>query len=171
MDETQDVTIDTTNDEVEETAETPEADTTEGETLETPEVDVAQLQATNKRLFERAKKAEALLKAQKALTKPEAKPTQAPSSSVEETVLLAQGMDESLLGELKVIAKLRTTSLIKAQQDFLFVAAREKLEKDRKSAEAAMPASRGSGSVKAKKTFATPGLSRDEHKAMVLGSR
>lgn len=150
--------------ETEETVQ-PEGDT-DGETIETePEVDAAQLQATNKKLFERAKKAEAELKALKGTKKPveaSASPT-----NVEETVLLANGMDEDLLGELKAVAAVRKTSLIKAQTDPIFVAVKEKFEKDKKHQAASMPASRGSGIVKPKKDFKTPGLSRDEHKAMI----
>ena len=150
--------LDSTNETVEETVETPEsAETTE----ETPEVDVEQLQATNKKLYERAKKAEADLKVLKSA---EAKP--ASPQNVEETVLLAQGLPEELLGELKVISQLRKVSLIKGQADPIFVAIKEKFEKDKKREDASLPASRGSGSIKPKKDFSTPGLTREEHKEM-----
>lgn len=132
------------------------------ETIETPPVDVEQLQATNKKLFERAKKAEADLKALKGT-----RPASPASPNVEETVLLANGMPEELLAELKVVATVRKVSLIKAQADPIFVAVKEKFEKDQKREGASLPASRSSGNVKPKKDFSTPGLSREEHLAMV----
>lgn len=113
----------------------------------------------------RAKKAEEELKV---LKTPKPTPAQDTLSqaSVEETVLLANGMSEELLGELKAIAAVRKTSLIKAQSDPLFVAAKEVIEKERKQKEASLPVSRGSGQTKVKKTVNSPGLSRDEHKAL-----
>lgn len=127
----------------------------------------AQLVATNKKLFERAKKAEEALRAAKAASSPATVPAPASSQpNVEEVVLLAQGLPEELLGELKAVASVRKVSLIKAQNDPIFVAVKEKFEKDKKQKESAMPASRGSGSVKPTKTVSTPGLTRDEHKAL-----
>lgn len=166
MADEQEVNLDTPNEEVTETIETPTD--TEGETLETPEVDVAQLQATNKRLFERAKKAEAQLKASKGSV---VDSTASPQLNVEEIVLLANGMSEELLTELRAVAQVRKIGLIKAQNDPIFVAVKEKFEKDQKQKDASLPASRGSGPVKAQKTFTTAGLSREEHKKMVLESQ
>ena len=99
--------------------------------------------------------------------------TQSQSSqpNVEETVLLANGMPEELVNELKVIAKVRGVSLLKAQNDPIFVAVKEKFDKDAKSKEASVGASRGAGSIKARKDFNTPGLSRDEHRKMVADSQ
>lgn len=156
------VELETTNEPViEETVETPATETSE----ETSEVNVEQLQATNKKLFERAKKAEADLKVLKGsqVTKV------SPQPNVEEVVLLANGMSEELMAELKVVAQVRKTTLLKAQNDPIFVAVKEKYEKDQKTKQASVGASRGSGGVKPKKDFMTPGLSRDEHRAMVLG--
>ncbi len=169
MQEENEVIVETTNDTViEETVETPTEPTETTETTEVPEVNVEQLQATNKKLYERAKKAEAEAKALRGKATP-VNPSPAPSqSSVEETVLLANGMSEELLGELKAIAQVRKTSLIKAQADPIFVAVKEKFEKDKKQKESSLPASRGSGSVKPKKDFDSPELTRDEHREMFL---
>lgn len=169
MDEENDVQLDTENQSEEETVETPDADT-ETEEAEAPEVDVEAIVATNKKLFERAKKAEAELKALKG-SKPPAK-SASPQLNVEETVLLANGMAEELLGELKAVAKARgISSLIKAQADPIFVAVKERFEKDKKVKDASLPAARGAGSVKPKKDFLSPNLSREEHRKMVLESR
>ncbi len=126
--------------------------------VETVEAQLAKAQA------EAAKYRRLLEKAQK----PQAPQTPA---NVEETVLLANGMSEELLGELKAVAAVRKTSLIKAQADPIFVAVKEKFEKEQKQKDASLGASRGAGAVKAQKTFTTPGLSRDEHKAMIAASR
>jgi hypothetical protein len=166
MENEDEVVIDTPTDTEEETVEIPAI---EDEGTQTPEVDVEQLQATNKKLFERAKKAEARLKELQP-QRTEAKQV-SPQINIEETVLLANGMPEELLKELKAVAQVRNTSLIKAQNDPIFVAVKEKFEKDQKKKDASLPASRGSGSVKVAKTINTPGLSRDEHKQMVMDSQ
>ena len=147
----------TTEEEVESEAED-EVEETE------PEVDVEALKTTNKKLYERTKKAEAELKALKGTKTAK---TVSPQPNVEEVVLKAQGMDEKLVDELKAIAEVRGTTLIKAQTDPIFVAVKEKFEEDKKKSKASMGASRGSGGTKKKKDFKTPGLSRDEHKAMI----
>lgn len=166
MEDEKDVTLDTTNETVEETVETPEPETTE-ETIETePEVDVAQLQATNKKLYERAKKAEADLKAIKGST-PKSSAEATSSQSVEETVLLANGMNEQLLEKLKKVAQVEGTTLIKAQASSIFVAVKEKFEAELKQKKASLGGSRGSGNVAPKKDFNTPGLTAAEHRKMV----
>jgi hypothetical protein len=114
----------------------------------------------------RAKKAEALIVKHKKQPVVE-KPTQATPTNVEETVLLAQGMDEELLEQLKKVAHVNGTSLIKAQTDDLFVAVKEKFEKDKKHKSASMPASKGAGTVKQPKSVSSPGLTREEHMALV----
>lgn len=159
MENEEDVIVDTTND-TEESVETQEETETEGE----PEIDVEKLLATNAKLFARAKEAEAKLK--ELAPKKDQTQTQATPSNVEEVVLLANGMPEELLAQLKKVALVNGTSLIKAQNDPIFVAVKEKFEKDQKREEASLPASRGSSGVKAKKDFSTPGLTREEHMAM-----
>ena len=172
MEEENIVELDTTNESEEgteeETLDAPVAETEEEVVETTPEVDVDKLQATNKKLFERAKKAEAELKALR--PKVVAKPVSpaSPTASVEETVLLAQGMPEELMNQLKKVAQVTGQSLIKAQTDSIYVAVKEKFEKEQKSKDASLGASRSSGNVKARKTLNTPGLSREEHKKMVL---
>lgn len=164
MDDEFEENVDSIND-TEETVQ-PE-DSTEDETLETePEVDIAQLQATNKKLFERAKKAEADLKALKSAKQPVKQKQASSSVDVEETILLANGMDEELVEQLKKVAQVQGLSLIKAQNDPIFVAVKEKFEKDKKQEQASMGASRGSGQSKPRKDFKTPGLKEDEFKEM-----
>lgn len=116
----------------------------------------------------RAKKAEAALKEKTSQSRPvvEQKPTQPASLNVEETVLLANGMAEELVEELKLRAPKYGGSLIKAQADPYYVAVKEQFEKTKKQEQASMPASRASGSVKPKKDFKTPGLTEAERKQM-----
>jgi hypothetical protein len=98
-----------------------------------------------------------------------AQPQPASHVNVEETVLRANGMPDELIEELKLRAPKYGGSLIKAQTDSNYVAVKEKFEREKKSNDASLGASRGSGSVKPKKTASTPGLSREEHMAFVKG--
>lgn len=141
--------------------------TTVEETDDTDDTELTKAQAeANKyrRLWEKSQK------------KPEQKPqatVQAPqqpaSQNIEETVLLANGMDEELLGQLKKVAAVQGVSLIKAQSDPIFVAVKEKFEQDKKQKEVSLPVSRGSGQMKPKKDFRSPGLSEEEHRKMFEG--
>lgn len=136
------------------------------------EVDVAKLQESNKRLFERAKKAEAEAKALKQGNNPapvvaSVQQTSPASVDVDERILKSQGMNPELLQQLKDIAKLRGVNLIDAQSDPLFVATKEKFEKDEKSKRASVGASRGSTGVQVQKDLNTPGLTREDHMKLV----
>ena len=111
----------------------------------------------------RAKKAEALIVKHKKEPVAKKEATPATPANVEETVLLAQGMDEELLEQLKKVASLNGTSLIKAQKDPLFVAVKEKFEKDNRQSKAGMGAARGAGGAKVQKSVSSPGLTREEH--------
>jgi hypothetical protein len=132
------------------------------ETVQTPApAEKTYTQAQWDEIHGRATRAEAALK--------QAKPAQANPANVEETVLLANGMPEELVKELKVVAQVRGTTLLKAKNDPIFVAVQEKFEQDQQRKATSLPASRGSAAVQPKKDFTTPGLSRDEHRKMVLG--
>jgi hypothetical protein len=85
---------------------------------------------------------------------------------VDERILKANGMPDELLKELKAIAKAREVSLIDAQNDSLFKLVKQNYEQETKAKEASLGSSKGSGNASAKKTASTPGLSREEHKAM-----
>lgn len=114
----------------------------------------AQLKAYAKKLKGRSERAD--------LETPET-PT---SDSVDERILKSQGMPDELLLQLKKVARFNEVDLITAQKDPMFVAIREKYEQEQRDKEASLGASNGSGNVKAQKTFTTPGLQKDEHKAM-----
>lgn len=102
-------------------------------------------------------------------TKPKAQsqaPQTASSTSVEETVLLANGMPEELLEKLKKVAQVQEISLLKAKNDPIFLAVQESFEKAKRSEQASIGSSRSSGTVKPKKDFNTPGLSAQEHREL-----
>jgi hypothetical protein len=145
------------------TAAAEEAATEETPIEETPEAKLAKAEAEAakyRRLFEKSQKPPQG-------TTPAKAPQPASPQSVEETVLLANGMDEELLTKLKAVARVEGIgSLIKAQTNPIFIAVKEKFEKEKKQQEASLGASRGAGAVKAEKSFNSPGLSRDEHKKM-----
>lgn len=163
---------DTQTVEVEETpAEESETDS-QSETVEvTPEDKLAHAQAEAakyRRLFEKSQKP-------KVQVAPKAPQTASPSNT-EEVVILDKWIEkgvpkaEELLVQLKKVAQVSGISLLKAQTDPIFVAVKEKFEKNYKLEQASLPASRGSGGVKASKTASTPGLTREEHKAIIMSS-
>jgi hypothetical protein len=89
--------------------------------------------------------------------------TASPQLDVDERILLAGGMSEDLLNELKAIAQVRKVDLLTAQNDSIFVAVKEQFEKDKRRKEASLGASRGAPASKAPKKASTPGLTREEH--------
>lgn len=117
----------------------------------------------------RALKAEALIVKNKKAPVAE-KPTEATpaltSALTVEDYLAEKGIDERLKTELVDIAALRKVSPIKALNDPLFILAKERFEKEQKREDASLPASRGAGTVKAKVSLATPGLTREQHMAL-----
>lgn len=152
-------------------------DTGEDTTTDENDVDVEALKADIDRkanalrqVTARAKKAEEELKVLKTKGSTEAKPA-SQSESIEEIVLKANGMSDDLLRELKAVAQVRGVSLLEAQKDSIFLGIKEKQEQEQKTKEASMGASRGSGRAKVEKSFNTPNLTADEHKALWLSKR
>jgi hypothetical protein len=118
--------------------------------------------AENQRI--RAEKAEAKAKAVRQSDTKEDKNQDTPD--VDERILRANGMPDELLKELKAIAKAREVSLIDAQKDPLFKLVKENFEQETKQKEASLGSSKGSGNAQAKKSISSPGLSKEDHKAM-----
>lgn len=154
MQNDEEVTVDVQDEEQVDTVEVEEVEES-ADAIETEEDALAKAQAEAakyRRLFEKSQKKPA------EQTKPQATP-----ANVEEVVLLANGMDETLMEQLKKVAAINNSSLLKAQNDPIFVAVKEKFEREKKSSNASLGASRGSGSAKVKKDLSTPGLTREEH--------
>lgn len=142
-------------------------DTEEESQEETP--DVADLQEKNKKLFNRAKTAETELKTLKAKLAEKDKPVEAPqptndSLSREEAILIAQGMDEQDLDELKDIAKAKGLPLLKAKDTPIFQAYLDAREAEKKKEKARLSTSKGS-QVTEQVDIAS--LDPDAHKALV----
>ena len=127
-----------------------------------PEVD---LEEQNRKLYARAKKAEAELKELK--SKQAEKPinqTNTDFLSREEGILIAQGMDADDLDELKVVAQAKGLSLLKAKETPLFQGYLDHKAKELKKERAKLPASKGSGQSQEK---SISDLSKEEHQALV----
>lgn len=157
-------TINSTEEEVivetEEVEESPEeTETVEQEKTYTESELKQKISEANKQILARAKKAEAALK-----TKADANITKSTVSEadIEKKILLSQGMSQELLSEAEALAKVRGVSLLEVQTDPIFV----EIKKSKEAQKARLPASKGSGSVKEKKTFNTPGLTPAERKTM-----
>lgn len=83
----------------------------------------------------------------------------------EEGILIAKGMDDENISQLKAIAKGKNISLLEAEKDPLFVSYFEKVQKEKKSEQAKLGASKGSTYKETKPAF-TPGLTREEHEKL-----
>lgn len=124
---------------------------------------LATLEEEKRHLLARAKKAEALAKGKRTdLTTPDV----SASEHVDERILVANGMSTDLLKELRRVARFTETDLISAQTDPMFIAIKERYEKEQRDKDAALGASKGSGQGKSRKDLTTPGLTADEHKKL-----
>lgn len=83
----------------------------------------------------------------------------------EEGILIAKGMDEEALNQLKVISKGKNIGLLEAEKDPLFVAYFDKVQKEKKSEQVKLGASKGSTYKESKPEFKS-GLTREEHMAL-----
>jgi hypothetical protein len=135
----------------------------EQENTEALKETLAKLEEEKRHLLARAKKAEAQTKGKRTdLTTPDV-----PSSeSVDERILKANGMPDELVKELKRVARFSETDLISAQKDPMFLAIKEKFEKEQRDKEASLGASKGSGAGKPRKDFTTPDLTAEDHKKL-----
>ena len=148
---------------------TPEVEVTEAEVSDETVVDVAKLQEMNKKLYARAKQAEAKLKVAPKVIQPKKDISNATESQFltrEEAILIAKGEDESSLAKLKAISKGQGISLLEAQKDEMFMAWKDKQEVESKSKKAKLGASRSSGSQKPEKSVGE--MTRAEHEAYVM---
>lgn len=85
---------------------------------------------------------------------------------VEEKVLKNMGMDDESLNYLKKVAALNGQTLGEAQKDNVFLNWKAVREQAQKVESAQVGASKGSGSRSQQPTFASKGLSNDQHKEM-----
>lgn len=147
----------TSQNETEGTVETNEVEETSNQEDDTENL----LQVQNKKLYERAKKAELELKELKQKMKPQNITNQDPMLT-EELRLIARGLSDEEIDQAKVIAKGKGIALQNAIKDPLFVAFQNDLKEREKKENAKLGASKGS-SESPDDSLIKPGMSRNEH--------
>lgn len=164
--ETQEETQEETSEEVEETINSSEEESEDSvaEQLEFERKAKQQLTARAKKVEAKYKELEEKYK--KLTENSDNNEASHASPDVDERVLKANGMPDDLLKELKAVAQVRGVGLIEAQADPVFKGIKENYEKETKAKQASLGASRGSNQSKPKKSFQTPGLTREEHKEL-----
>ena len=141
---------------VDEVVEQEEATDSDVPTLE----DYRSLEQKNKELYERAKKAEGTAKVLKQT--PTLKSTEQAGLTREEVILYAKGYtDDEVATALKLATLNGENPLVVAESDDYFKAKVAERKKKEKSEQASLPASYGSGRVKADKPIGD--MDRDEH--------
>jgi len=152
---------------------TPEVELDDNQINEVEETTENEVDTTNQEANEVDWKAEALKykailarRAKQATAQPVQKQTlQTNDLTREEVILIAKGMDDENLNQLKAIAKGKNISLLQAEKDPLFVSYFDKIQKEKKSEQAKLGASKGSSYKETKAEFKS-GLSREEHMAL-----
>ena len=145
------------------------------------EVDVEKLLETNKKLYARAKEAEAEAKRVKELEAEVEKLKQPKETATvpagdnntakdtvsrEEVILFAKGFTEAQVEGLKKISKVEGTGLLATAESDLYKAWNESQEKRRVSESSELPVSGGSPKPPKKIDFKTPGLTDEQHRAL-----
>jgi hypothetical protein len=139
------------------------------ETDETLEVEETVPKSQFNQALARAKKAEAQLK-QKVQAPVINQNQNAPTDEqVEVKILKALGRSDDEITYLKKLAKVNEISLLDAQSDELFISFQKKREDEGKAQKAKLGASRGSGQVKKEVQISSPGLTKEQHKALWNG--
>jgi len=88
------------------------------------------------------------------------------ADEVDVKILQSQGTDEEHIEYLKKLASLNQTSVLAAQTDPIYITFKEQKQAEKKSKEASLGASTGSGSVKKGKGLSSTGLTEAEHKEL-----
>jgi hypothetical protein len=142
------------------------ADPPQNETAEEKDARIAALTERNNKLYAR-------LQREKNKGKPaspqapakKAEPAQPASLTRDEAIAFAKGLSEEEVEQAKKVAVLEDCTLIQALDKNLFKDWKATRDKEVKAQQAQLPASRGSKST-VKKSFATAGLSDEEHKEL-----
>jgi hypothetical protein len=122
------------------------------------------LEAKNKQLFERAKKAEADAKA-KAIPLQTKEPSNVLSR--EEAILIAKGVDERIINEAGVIAKAKGINLSEAMKDPLIEAYSEKIKAEEKKEKSQLGASKPGPTFKGVPLEQAVGMTEEEHRKAI----
>jgi hypothetical protein len=144
---------------------TPPAD----ETPEQKDARIAALEERNGKLWARLQRAKSK-PAPPAAPAPAAPASAAPAAAPapltrEESILFSQGFTEAQVEQAKKVATLQNLKLTDAVNDPLFTTWKAIEDKKAKDAAAQLPASRG-GRPATRKSFATKGLSDEDHKEL-----
>ena len=141
--------------------DTPPEATTPADDVDTLKQQLAQRDEQNRKLYERAKKAEQKLKSQTVNQPPN------PNSQEErdELRLVAQGMSDEEIKQAKIIAKGAGVSLSEAIKDPLFTTFQDKLKDEKRKEEAKLHATKGSRQT-SEESDIKPYMSREDHKAV-----
>lgn len=138
------------------------------------DIDVDKLLETNKKLYARAKTAEAEAKRLKELEEeikklketPAQESTQAESVSKEEVILFAQGFSLEEVEKIKTISKLENTGLLAAKESDVFKAWKASADAKKKDEDAELEISTGSPKARKKLDFNTPDLTPEQHREL-----
>lgn len=144
-----------TTEEVDKTEEVVEDDAPEADS----EDEIVKLKETNKRIFERAKKAEAEVKELRAKAQ-EAKST--PSVDPDELRLIAKGLSDEEIEKARIIAKGQGITLQEALKDSMFLVFQKDFKEQQRKERAKLNASKGSGQAD-DETLVKPDMKREEH--------
>lgn len=88
------------------------------------------------------------------------------AEDVDIKILISQGVGEDHIEYLKKLAKVNGTSILAAQSDPIYLGFKREKEAEKKSQEASLGASRGSGQSKKGKSFQTPDLPSQDHREL-----
>lgn len=153
---------------VEETTEEVETSTEEATDVETPQTEtdearLARLERQAKRLKKKLGIVDEPVVVDK--PKPKAKPAKQDTTlDIEAKILkVAKGFSDEEIARAKQIAVLEEIDITSAISHDLFTSWKDRRDKE---ADAELRASRGGVVKRKEKTFSTPGLSREEHKAL-----
>lgn len=138
------------------------------ETPEQMQARIAQLEERNGKLWARIQrnKGKPVIPAAPAPAAPApAAPAAAPSLSRDEAILFSKGLSEDEVEHAKKVSAVQGIKLTEAIVDPLYTAWKEQKNKDARAQAAQLPASKGARAT-VKKSFNTPGLSDEDHKAL-----
>lgn len=155
-------------------SQTEEQDAVEEE--KNDDIDVDKLLDTNKKLYARAKSAEAEAKRVKELEEeikklketptPESAPAAPEGMSREEAILFAKGLSLEEVDKAKAISALEGTGLLAAVESDIFKAWKTTVDNRKKDEDAELENSGGSPKAKKKIDFNTPGLTDEQHREL-----
>lgn len=128
----------------------------------------AKIAEDQKRRAEKAEQEAKELKAKLAQyeNKQEEKPASSASITEDDILIVSKLQDKDKIAKLRKIAAVEELSLSEAMNSDLFKAWEKNYDAERKAEQASLGASKGSGTATKQKDFNTPGLQKEDHKAM-----